>query len=205
MKKIILVLMLASIVLYAFSAIAADKVVVIPMGSGSGDSWVRLYDDNDVFIGFSSIPSMPPIPPMFYFVINKMNYSSMLMKSTQGKVLYQPTSQVYFPTSDCTGKQYYLAPVVPDKFGEGFVVDVITSASYDASAYYYKHSMTPVTIPAGITYYYETYSTACTATVNPSYDVLLYELIPNDINITGFPESNLYKLPLKVQFNIPRQ
>ena len=76
MKRILLVVILTSIVLFAFSALAQDKVVVIPMGSSSGDSWMRVYDDNGLFIGFSVLPSYPVIPPVWYPIVSTKNYFS---------------------------------------------------------------------------------------------------------------------------------
>jgi len=202
MKRILLVVILTSIVLFAFSALAQDKVVVIPMGSSSGDSWMRVYDDNGLFIGFSTLPSFPVLPPVWYPIVSTKNYFSILYMSIPDKMFYWPISTTYHLTSDCTGPKYYPTASLLDKFGNGYVMDLITSASYDANAYYIQNSTTPVIVPAGDTYYTQSYSSPCTGTTSTG-DLYFYELNPNDTNVTGYQGSNLYQVPLKLQLNVP--
>ena len=54
MKYVLSVVTLAAL-LFSISAIAADKVVVIPMGKGTSTetaaAWIEVYDADDTFIG----------------------------------------------------------------------------------------------------------------------------------------------------------
>lgn len=199
MKRVFLILILICAALFTDSAIAADKVVVVPLGGGSHDSWLRVYDDNGVFLGFTNIPSyIMPYPSL----ITSKKFTTTLIRISNDRFFFFPSSNTYHTTPDCSGKKYFNFPYIYEKIGSGMVVDVITSPAPDSSAYYIQYNKQPVIIPAGNTYYGMSYDTPCTATTSTS-DTYLYEMTPNDSNITGLKESYLYKLPLDYQFTLP--
>lgn len=199
MKRVFLLLILICTALFTDSAFAADKVVVVPLGGGSHDSWLRVYDDNGVFLGFANIPSY--LWPYTTLITSK-KFAATLIKISNDRFLFSPQSGTYHTTPDCSGKKYFNLSFMFDKIGSGMVVDVITSPAYDSNAYYIQYNQQPVIIPAGNTYYWMDYDSPCAATTD-TVDTYLYEMTPNDSNITGLKESHLYKLPLDYQFTLP--
>lgn len=199
MKRVFLILILICTALFTDSAIAADKVVVVPLGGGSRDSWLRVYDDNGVFLGFGNIPLF--IMP-YNTLITSKKYTVTLVKISNDRLLFFPASPTYHTTSDCSGMKYFNLPYQYDKIGLGMVFDVITSPTYDTSAYYIQYNTPPLIIPAGDTYYMMDINTPCTA-ITSTNDTYLYEMTLNDSNITGLKESHQYKMPLDYQFTLP--
>lgn len=201
MKRVFLMLILICTALFTDSAIAADKVVVVPLGGDSHDSWLRVYDDNGVFLGFTN--NIPSYIWPYTTLISSKKFTVTFIKISNDRFLFFPSSSTFHTTPDCSGKKYFNLPYISDRIGLGMVVDVITSAAYDSSAYYIQYNKPPVIIPAGNTYYGMDYDSPCAAMTPSTVDTYLYEMTLNDSNITGLKESYQYKLPLDYQFTLP--
>jgi hypothetical protein len=202
MKNVTLLSMIIGL-FFSVSAVAADKVVVIPLSSNSGNAWVTVYDNNDEFIGFSHTFHTNP-PSNLDFVVSGKNYAANFNKSIANNVQILSFQSIgpHYLTPGCTGQKYTRQIFQIDIVGDGNVYDIITSAAYDRSAYYSKNSLPPVVIPGGNTVYYSNYNTPCQASSVP-YESYLYALYPNDPAVTGFKESSEYTLPLKIHYDLP--
>ena len=190
------------VLLLSTSAIAQNKVVVIPLNSTTYiDNWVRVFDDNNAFVGFSTVPytTGPGSKPL----ISAKNFYSSLMFIPPDNFRFFLISTTYSFDPTCTGKRYHATPYLLDEIGEGQVFDLVTSATLDASAYYTLYSTPFVEVASGESIYVQNYTTPCTSTTAPS-DLYFYELLPNDVVITGFKESKLYETPFSYQYTLPK-
>jgi hypothetical protein len=200
MQKVRTFSLVTVLLLVSTLATAAEKLVVVPLSSPN-DSWIRVYDQNDVFVGFSSSFPMGGMP--YTYVVSSNNFTSFLVQTVNDRLIFYDATTIIYLNSSCSGEKYIpQIPLLPE-IGNGMMVDVITSASNATTSYYIRHDMPPVTIGPGVTYYKKSYSTPCTPTVNGASDIYVTEIIPNDPAVTGFEESATYVVPLQYQYRLP--
>lgn len=189
-----------SIVLLSFtSALAADKVVVIPL-MRSGDPWIRVYDSNDQFVGYThSFPNI--MVPSFDTLISNKNYSAFTIPTPYGYDFLSVSQQIYL-TPGCSGSSYISSLSFLPTIGLGMVFDLEVSDS-DSSTWYLQYG-TSATIPSYGTYYTKSWDTPCsTPATNGATEIPLFETHPNDSSITGFRDSSFYQGPFNYQYNLP--
>ncbi len=199
MKKILKGFCIATVVLFAVSASAQDKVVVVPLGSGakaspSGDSWIRIYDNNDVFIGYSFDG---------HSVINAKKYFTSISYDSSSKTCsyqYVNMTSAYFYSADCSGSLYGSTDYQALPFyGPGRV------ATYRNTTHVYiPLNATPVSIPTGATIstWLPWSPETCEMTVLTEPKELI-QFLPNDPTVTGFPNPNTIAMPLKAVYTLP--
>lgn len=201
MKRPFIALVMSAAFLFAMSALAANKVVVVPLMS-SGDPWIRVYDDNDQFVGFAH--SLPNFLWPYTTLISSNNYSAITIPVPPDGNVFYPMNQKVYLTPGCSGSSYInQLPFVLHKIGLGVVFDISVSSS-DYSTWYFQYGTSPVTVLPGNTYYTKSWDTSCTPVLNGSTELNLLETHPNDYNITGFRESSFYKGPFNYQYNLPK-
>jgi len=200
MKKFLLGLCVTTILLFAVSASAQNKVIVVPLGgssnsaSSSGDSWIRIYDNNSVFIGFSLDR---------YFIISANKYfTSINYNTSEGVYHYEPLGvfNCYYLSADCSGNPYGSTESYPSTLPLRGAGQVATTYSPSYAHFYIPLNATPVTIPVGTTISAYDFSGACGSSIlTESKD--LFEFLPNDPNVTGFP--NTIAVPLNAVYTLP--
>lgn len=198
MQKITL-FSLAIVLLLSTSLIAADKVVVVPL-MRSGDPWIRIYDDNDQFVGFTH--SLPSVVFPYITAISSNNYSTTTIPIPDGIIFFPVTQKVYF-NPGCSGNSYINPLSFLHKLGVGVVFDIPVSAS-NYSTWYFQYGTSPVTVLPGETYYTKSWNSPCNPVTNGSTELYFLETHPNEYSITGFRESSFYKYPLNYQYNLPK-
>ena len=178
---------------------AHDKVVVIPLSgvsnsTSSGDSWIRVYDKNNAFLGFLIDK---------YFFISENKYFTTVNYDSQKQVYhYQRLSSnsYFYLSSDCSGSLYkeisYNGSITPfDGPGE---VGTIVRAPYDH--FYIPVGATPITIPVATETSTYGFTDTCTSSVLPA-PVDAFQFFLNDPLVTGFP--NTIEAPLKAVYTLP--
>ena len=181
MKKALSLSILLTVLLFTASAKTHEKVVVVPLGNSQnpsviGDPWIRIYDNNDVFVGFSYGGNI---------VVSSKNYFTKL--SIISGDVYQPIPYFYFTSPTCTDNPYMKPFYDVFSYGPGMVT---------ANGYSIPRNATLITIPAG-----NYYDNGCNLTPLAS-PIEVYQTLPNNPTITGI-QSRVIPGPLKAIYTSP--
>lgn len=185
MKKIVSILLSVILLLITVAVFAHEKVVVIPLTKSQGDSRIRLvYDNNDVFVGFSAGDNI---------VVSSTNYFTKLTSGiiTGDNNVYLFNPPLYFTSSNCSGNPYIKT------FTENTGQVIVGPGLVTNFSYYIPRNTTPTTFPPG-NYYL---GVACTLTTFTS-TTEMYQTQVNDPSITGF-QNGIIPGPLKEVYTMP--
>lgn len=192
MRVIFRLFMVVTLVFSLSNALAADKVVVIPMGNShasSGSGLIPVYDGADTFVGFHVAGDYPNEN---YSLVSSTGYFTRM----KNLGIYTLSFEVYYTQTNCTGDPFvFFDPNDMSIFcnnGQAGVVGKETDGN------------TLVYIPKGADsqFYdtlYEKLGQDCHTASGPGKTV--YSFLPNDPAVTGF-NSNYYAL-LRAKFTIP--
>jgi len=163
---------------------------------GAGNSWIRVYDANNTFMGYLSSPAegLPMISQQNYII--QAPYFSPTITYDNGM-----SSRFYYLTDNCTGNKHILRNEVqnePPMFGVGRVF----VSSVDNLTYYYNFDQTTPSIPASTTIYAEEVVGVCSPFITSEL-VYMYEILENNPAVTGFHNLNNLTSPAHFQYNLP--
>lgn len=203
MKKALSVLTMTAVVFLAISVFAQNKVVVIPLGSNSassasGDSWIRVYDTADTFIGYVLYQQStnPPIG-----IINDKNYFTGLRPNGGAASGFGTSSTAIYTDSNCSGNPY----IDIEESGSNFLFGgarpgTVSRPFSEDTVYYIPLNAAVVDLGAGT--YYDKSNGPCQSLEPPKDNPWkAYTLLPNDPVVTGFQDS--YTGPLKAVYTLP--
>jgi len=178
---------------------AADKVVVVPLGKNSAaaatavEPWIKVYDANDIFVGYFVDGDVGGVNPTFYVISSKGYLADFQTGKNYGGYDWNPSvEEMVYLTNTCTDPMYVRAEQFALFRGGRPGSVFLSSGPLD---FYIPFNATPVNSAQ----YYSGYP--CLPTTPSGGSQAYYEMVQNDPAVTGF--QNTYTVPFKAVFNMP--
>lgn len=182
----------------AVTAIAADKVVVLPLlnssaNTASAEPWIKVFDADDTFVGYFVDGDVTGSYATFYAISSKGYLANFQTAENYSGYDWLPSvEELVYLTVNCTGPLFMRAEQFGLFRGGRPGSAFLSSGPLD---FYIPLDATPI---IKMEYYS---GSPCTATTPPGGANAYYLMIPNDPEITGF--QNSYSVPFKAVFNLP--
>lgn len=202
MKKSVLFSVVGLSLIASSTSFAQNKVVVIPMGSSSSNSsWIKLYDKNNTFMGYTDFGSINSS----VFVINDKKYCTHF---SLGGTEISPNIENGIPgiysyaylTPDCSGNPYSIMGTSTQSYYTSFCDGVVGNANdylfTNIPVAYVNYKETP--LPPSTTYYASGIMGGCES-YSGDY---LYPIRTNNPSVTGF--NNSYPTPIRAEYTLPQ-